>query len=169
MMEEVLNPHEFNVFLNGLTIVLVYRPASSASTNDTLASFQDCGSVSFTRIGIDHASSTNVRYSVCQTSSSTCPAATATGVWTSPDWYRLAFRHNTDSTVDVFVNGTKQSTTTAIPVPWDITRQCNDYGFARGTSNYFWGDLAEIVLFNQPLSDASMAGIDNYLRQRYGL
>ena len=48
----------------------------------------------------------------------------------------------------------------------NASRLMND----RGIANRTWdGDLAELIIYNRPLSDAEMARVGNYLEEKYGL
>ena len=76
----------------------------------------------------------------------------------------------------IWVNGVPANGTQAKrPRTWSVvslvtsaTVAANNFGAEDG-GMYWWGDLAELIIYNQPLSDEAREQVETYLKARYGI
>jgi hypothetical protein len=70
----------------------------------------------------------------------------------------------------IFVNGVqKKQSTTMVQNLNNITRSTNYVGVGIGLSNYFKGNIAEILLYQAPLTSSQRAMVESYVLSKYAV
>src|SRR5262249_50029850 len=104
-------------------------------------------------------------YQTCDQSS--CPYVDAP-IWNGT-WQRTTVEQQMDGTMSMSTNGAVQVLNfTNVPVPWNVSRTVGHLG-TDAYGRFYSGNLAEVVVFDVPLSRASESAIQSYLHYRYGI
>jgi hypothetical protein len=155
---------------SGLTWFIVWNPANTSGQYEPLLSFNTTATQDSSRLEISHGGGdTNILYSVCN--SGTCPGWGA-GIWTT-GWHAMVVNHagsgvvtysNNEGNPGGFgFNGAGSTVTLAA----GQNRATNYIGLDT-YSRYFYGQMAEILVFQTSLTSSSQSSIEEYLRHKYG-
>ncbi|HIA52075.1 MAG TPA: hypothetical protein EYN91_08335 [Candidatus Melainabacteria bacterium] len=70
----------------------------------------------------------------------------------------------------VYVNGTQQATSsTLVQTLANISRTTNRIGASTQSTEYFGGDICEILVYSNPVSDGLRKSIESYMLSKYGV
>jgi hypothetical protein len=75
--------------------------------------------------------------------------------------------HDGVSTATLYVNGSQLAQNGAMLAIPNVTRNTNYIGTAAGPSSFFNGQIAEILVYNNLLSNTQRVNVENYLLSRY--
>lgn len=161
---------DFANLSNGASIFAVTQPQSSTATGDLCA----FGNTSNSDAIIAQAVGTQA--SLSANNGTTSSSVTTTSNPLSTSQYQLleeTFQPGATTgsgTGTIWVNGVQQAQSTSLVQTLNnVTRTQNFIGTGIGLSNYFGGGIAEILVYNTPLSVAQRQSIETYIYSKYGV
>jgi hypothetical protein len=112
----------------------------------------------------------------CDPSIGTCWQAYGLSQPLGAGWVRLSgeLTVGADPSYHVYLNGVDEgpighNQSWPYPAPWDTPRQSVIIGWGAVASGLFSGSVAEIIVYNTSISDASRQALDAYLAAKWGL
>jgi hypothetical protein len=152
----------FNAFASGATVFAVLNPATSGPHYVLdLANGATSDNLTVSNNG------TTSTFSVYR--GSTGSTLNATTSLTLGQFQLLETLQSGSSTGNIFVNSTQKASGT-LSNPNNINRTMNHVGSNYNASaNFYQGGLAELLVYNRPLTGAEQAGVTGYLLQKYQL
>lgn len=155
-------PAGFSDFTQGMTIFAVVKPTTSnagriidfgnAASNDNVQ-FQQLNSTDFRMSVLNGASSTNV---------------TGNGLITNT-FQLWEARHNGADSVSLYLNGVLKATNSSMNNINNVSRSGNFLAKAFGSTSYFSGQIAELLIYDKLQSAGQCANVENYLIAKYAL
>jgi hypothetical protein len=157
-------PSGFADFTQGLTIFAVAKPTSASPNSGRLLDWGNAASSDNIQFFLQN----NPDFRMSILNGATATNATGNGV-TNNAFQLLEARHNGAGLVTLFVNGVQTGSSTSMNNINNITRNGNFLGKAFGNTNYFPGQIAELLVYNKLLSLSTIQTIQNYLLGKYAL
>ena len=144
----------------GASIFIVTLPSTESSGTYRLLWFGKTGTTA-DQIAIDQTSSTGWRNYVYAGASSS--NVTASGLSTTA-YQALEAVYDGVSTSTLYQNGAQVAQSTSMQTANNILRTANNIGcYNNGASEFFKGNIAEIIVYNTALSSAQRQSVENYL------
>jgi hypothetical protein len=159
---------DFADLTNGASIFVVLNPASSSTEIPCAFGNSSNSDAVYPQVGSSQAS-------LFAYNSSTSSSVTSTGSPISTSQYQLLEETLVPgigagtATGTVFVNGTQVAQSTSMQNLNNTTRSDNIIGAGIGPASYFNGDIAEVLVYNTPLSGSQRASVENYIYSKFGV
>ncbi len=156
-------PSGYGNFSSGASIFLVVEPTA----NMTGGKFIDAGNASTTNeFGFAGVSNTSAQFSVNNGSSTN--SVTASSAFTVNQYKLLEVVHNGNGLATIYTNGVQGAQGSINNIP-NIYRVYNYIGQSTSGGSYFQGNIAEILVYNAPVTTTQQAQIESYVYQKYGI
>lgn len=154
-------PAVFSDFTQGMSVFVVAKNTSGASTTGRFIDFGNAASSDNIQFGQNSA--TDLRFSVLAGSTATNVTASAF----DGNFHVFEARHNGGTSAELYKDGALLSQNFSMNSIANIARTGNFLGKAFGNANYFNGQIAEILIYKADLNPTLRAEIQNYLIARY--
>lgn len=155
-------------FTSGLSLFAVVNP-TSMSTNATILDFRNfTGTASSDQFGLCELNSTSgaVFYAYA---GSTGSSGSFPGALTANQFQLLEAIYDGVSSVSVYKNGTLIGTQGGLQTLSNVTRDSNYIGQSGNGSNYFTGQIAEVLIYDTNLNDALRENVEEYILNKFSL
>ncbi|HEY9714765.1 MAG TPA: LamG-like jellyroll fold domain-containing protein [Chroococcales cyanobacterium] len=163
-------PTDFSNMTAGASMFVVFKPTSATATCTACA----FGNAANSDAIFAQAIAKNASLSVYN--SSTSSSVTTTGTPLSTTAYQLleeTFQPGASAGTGIgtiYVNGVqKVQSTTMVQNMNNVSRTQNFLGCSIGVSNYFQGGIAEVLVYNAPLSSTQRHALESYVFSKYGI
>ena len=159
-------PSGFSDFTQGATALVVARPTAAVAWQRI---FELANGPSVDSIVFGRSSSTDHLLFECANGNDDLAAEVASGdgviALGTPQIFEFS-QNGTGGTATLYKNGQALTTQGAAQIG-NVTRTSNFIGTTNFGGSFFAGDIAEIVLFNHPLSDFQRQAWETYLNLKY--
>ncbi|MBX9670816.1 MAG: chitobiase/beta-hexosaminidase C-terminal domain-containing protein, partial [Candidatus Obscuribacterales bacterium] len=153
-------PQNFSSFPAGATMVVIANPTGAGSS----ARFFDFGNGgTVDNIMLYMQNSTTLRYRVYNPGQTTLDSTISTGS------YQLFEVLQNGTTASIFKNGALGNTSSSMNTIGSVNRTGNYVGQASNGGSFFVGRIAEILVYNRPLTDIERNGIEAYAYGKYNI
>jgi hypothetical protein len=160
-------PSGFSDFTNGASIFVVAKPPVTGLTDARLLDLGNAASSNNIQLYQPTVAGLTFR---TYNSSTQKSVTTASGMTSA---YNLAeVVHNGDFAATLYINGAAVATQAGSSNMFNITnieRTGNFIGKAFGSTNFFEGQIAEVIVFKKGLSDAERKAVESYIFYKYGV
>lgn len=153
---------------SGVDIFVVFKPTSS-SGNRTSITVGNASNADSVTVQTNNTDTTLVAYNNTTSSSvSTSNNPIAVGSYqVLEQWFQPGGSNGTGT---ILVNGVqKAQATNLVSTLRNVSRANNSIGMSIATSDFFHGEIAEIIFYKTKLSDTKRASVQSYLLSKYGL
>jgi hypothetical protein len=155
-------------FGSGLSLFAVVNP-TSMSANATILDFRNfSGSSSSDQFGLAELNSTAGALFYAY-AGSTGSSGSFPGALTANQFQLLEAVYDGVSSVSVYNNGTLVGTQGGLQTLANVVRDSNFIGQAGSGTNFFTGQIAEILIYNTNLDDSDRENVESYLANKYSL
>lgn len=158
----------FSNLTSGLDIFVVFKPTSS-SGNRTSITVGNASNADSVTVQTNNTDTTLVAYNNTTSSSvSTSNNPIAVGSYqVLEQWFQPGSSNGTGT---ILVNSVqKAQATNLVSTLRNVSRANNAIGMSNAASDFFQGEIAEIIFYKTKLSDTKRASIQSYLLSKYGL
>lgn len=158
----------FSNFTAGATYFIVTK-MTAATANASLINFGVSGSVG-SSIGVyEYASTGEPMFSVINSAGTSQTYVAGTSA-ISTSQFQLLEAVQSSTTATLYVNGIQANQNTSMNSIPNTTRNSNLIGnFSSAYSDYYNGQIAEIIVYNAPMTSAQLISVQNYIYSKYGI
>ena len=155
---------QFVAFTSGITIFMVTQPTALSAGMRML----DLGDATSGNNILFQVSSTG-SYAQFWTYSGTSGSAAQSASPLTQNQYQLLEAVQSGNTATFYLNGVPGTANASMPSIPSTIRFANFLGQASAGGNYYSGNIAEVLLYNQALTNTQRVAIEAYLMQKYQL
>ncbi|HEY9755250.1 MAG TPA: LamG-like jellyroll fold domain-containing protein [Oculatellaceae cyanobacterium] len=155
-------------FTSGLSLFAVVKP-TTLSANATILDFRNfSGSSSSDQFGVCELNSTSgaIFYAYAGSAGSSGSFSSAL---TANQFQLLEVIYDGVSSVSVYNNGALVGTQGGLQTLNNVTRNSNNIGQSGNGSNFFTGQIAEVLIYDTDLDDALRESVEGYLLNKFSL
>ncbi|HEY9773364.1 MAG TPA: LamG-like jellyroll fold domain-containing protein [Planktothrix sp.] len=161
-------PTDFANMTAGGSIFIVLSPSSATATGDQIA----VGNASNANAFFSQTVGKNASLYAYNASTSSSVSTTTTPLTVGS--YQLLEEvftpGTTHGTGTIYLNGTQEATlSTLVSTLTNVSRTSNCVGAGVGAANPFSGGIAEILLFNAPVTSSQRAALESYFLSKFGI
>lgn len=158
-----VNPASWAASLSGFTSFVVAKITNTTGTRTIIGTDQNGQKISWngTNFAVSSAGGTGTSTVTADTSNFKIFALIYDGTQTG-NAARLVFRYNETNQALTFT-GTVGSTTNA------STNQIDLGWYSTGSSEYFAGDIGEVIYFSRTLNSGEIGGVESYLSNKWAI
>lgn len=162
-------PPGFSDFSNGISIFVVAK-APSTVTDARLIDFGNAATSNNFQIYQPTGDNTGLTFRTYD--GNNAKSVTDTGVMSTSQYKLAELVHDGNFNASLFVNGTLEATASGSANMNNINtivRTGNFIGKAFGTTNYFEGQIAEIIILDRGVSDTERKKMESYFYYKFGI
>ena len=162
-------PSGFANLTNGFSCFVVMEPSVVTGTHDPFA----LGNASNSDAVFPQQSTSKIALDAYNTTTSSA-VTSGTGALSSGSYQLVEATLVPGSTAGtavgtVYVNGVQKATSSTMQNLNNVTRSSNYIGVGIGLSNYFSGNIAEILIYSAPVTSAQRAMVEAYCYGKFGI
>ncbi len=154
----------FANFTSGASIFVVVNPTSLGSYQTWI----EFGNSSTNYLGFEEGSTSGTVYYYVYNGSSGSNVA-ATSSLTAGQYQLMESVYNGSNTGTVYNNGVQKATSTSLLTAPNATRSNNYVGQFGGSTAYYHGQIAEILVYNTALTASQRASVESYIYSKYSI